>query len=342
MQNGNLIETSSRSSTTAQHPISGGRHRPRICRQVGSTLQLPSSHWLNQTLTKSSSPQSFTTDCQVIKRIGFKSVFLITSWPYIFSNGYQIRFNEEPCPHCNLGYVVPEWVEENPTLSEIRQIYGSGSTLPTTTLILPLKPDKVNAVKQQLSSVKPKVLLFISKIKRLTVREHNDDPKLNTVSSIAITSETNFLKTNNIDAESFTLHLSAEGDKFDRECSYYMWKQKFPVKQKNKVERRMEVEEWVITLAFPFGFPSIIIQETILFDDKWNQGTLDCVPSAFVNALISLVKMTEDAPVSSLPPMFSFLPVNCCAYQELNAVRESIKAKLVEENIVPSPTLPSE
>ncbi|KAL5862638.1 hypothetical protein ACOSQ3_000152 [Xanthoceras sorbifolium] len=274
--------------------------------------------------------------------IGFKSVFLITSWPYIFSNGYQIRFNEEPCPHCNLGYVVPEWVEENPTLSEIRQIYGSGSTLPTTTLILPLKPDKVNAVKQQLSSVKPKVLLFISKIKRLTVREHNDDPKLNTVSSIAITSETNFLKTNNIDAESFTLHLSAEGDKFDRECSYYMWKQKFPVKQKNKVERRMEVEEWVITLAFPFGFPSIIIQETILFDDKWNQGTLDCVPSAFVNALISLVKMTEDAPVSSLPPMFSFLPVNCCAYQELNAVRESIKAKLVEENIVPSPTLPSE
>ncbi|KAL5791557.1 hypothetical protein ACOSP7_000151 [Xanthoceras sorbifolium] len=294
------------------------------------------------------------------KRIGFKSVFLITSRPYIFSNGYQIRFNEEPCPHCNLGYVVPEWVEDNPTLSEIRQIYGSGSTLPTTTLILPLKPDKVNAVKQQLSSVQPEVLLFLSKIKKLSVRERNDNPKLNTISSIAITSEKNFLKRKNIDAKSFTLHLSAEGDKFDSECSYYMWKQKFPVKQKNKVERRMEVEEWVITLAFPFGqrlqqgttspgiyaflptemvtnFPFIIqadfilssSREAILFDDKWNKGILRCVPFAFVNALISLVKTTEDA------PMFSFLPINSSAYQELNAVRESIKAKLVEENLVP-------
>ena len=27
--------------------------------------------------------------------IGFKSVFLITSQPYIFSNGYQIKFNEK-------------------------------------------------------------------------------------------------------------------------------------------------------------------------------------------------------------------------------------------------------
>jgi hypothetical protein len=59
--------------------------------------------------------------------IGFKSVFLVTAQPYIFSNGYQIRFNEEPCPHYNLGYIVPEWVEENPTLSDIKQIYGSGN-----------------------------------------------------------------------------------------------------------------------------------------------------------------------------------------------------------------------
>ncbi|KAK0586012.1 hypothetical protein LWI29_037842 [Acer saccharum] len=229
--------------------------------------------------------------------IGFKSVFLITTRPYIFSNGYQIRFDEDPCPHCNLGYVVPEWVEENPKLSEIQHIYGSGSTLPTTTLILPLKADK---------------------IKRLSVREHNENPKLNTVSAIAITSETNFVKSKNIDAESSTLHLAAQGDKFDKECSYYMWKQKFPVNEKNKVERRMEVDEWFITLAFPYGerlqrgttspgiyaflptemvtnFPFIMqadfllssSRETINFDDKWNKGILDCVPDAFVNALTS-------------------------------------------------------
>jgi hypothetical protein len=40
---------------------------------------------------------------------------------------------------------------ENPTLSDIRQIYGS-TTFPTTTIVLPLKPDKVKPGKQQLSS----------------------------------------------------------------------------------------------------------------------------------------------------------------------------------------------
>ncbi|KAH7528175.1 hypothetical protein FEM48_Zijuj05G0044400 [Ziziphus jujuba var. spinosa] len=282
--------------------------------------------------------------------IGFKSVFLITASPYIFSNGYQIRFNEDPCPHCSLGYIVPEWVDENPTLSDIKQIYGSNSALPTTVLILPLKPDKVKPVKKQLSSIHPEVLLFLSKIKRLSVREDNDDPRLSTVNAISILSETDFVQRKDFDAESYTLHLSAEENSKNsgNECRYYMWKQKFPVRQDCRVERRMEVEDWVITLAFPFGerpdrgmqspgvyaflptemvtnFPFIIqadfllasSRETILLDNKWNKGILECVPLAFINALISLVKTKGDAPAFNLP-------------------HASIKAKVVEENIVPS------
>ncbi|XP_055961134.1 uncharacterized protein LOC126673391 [Mercurialis annua] len=303
------------------------------------------------------------------KGIGFKSVFLISAQPYIFSNGYQIRFNEKPCPDCKLGYIVPEWVEDIPSLSDIKQIYGSSSSVPTTTLILPLKPDKMNAVKQQLSSIHPEVLLFLSKIKRLSVREGNEDARLNTVNAIAITKETNFKTRKNIDAESYTLYLSTadNGDSLGGECSYYMWKQKFAVKQENKVEKRTEVEDWVVTLAFPnenrlqrgtrspgvyaflpteivTNFPFIIqadfilasSRETILLDNPWNQGILDCVPHAFVNALISLVKNIENAPVSSLPRMFEFLPVNSSPYPKLNAVRESIKAKLAAEDIIPS------
>ncbi|XP_009342201.2 protein NO VEIN [Pyrus x bretschneideri] len=171
------------------------------------------------------------------KGIGFKSVFLITAQPYIFSNGYQIRFSEEPCVHCNVGYIVPEWVDANPTLSDIKQMYGSGSALPNTTLILPLKADKVEAVKQQLSSMQPEILLFLSKIERLSVREDNEDPRHNTVSAIAISSDTNSDTRKDMDAESYTLHLSAKenGFKFDKECGYYMWKQKFPVKPECRV-----------------------------------------------------------------------------------------------------------
>ena len=56
----------------------------------------------------------------------------------------------------------------------------------------------------------------------------------------------------NINAESYTLRLSAEeNDDSEEECIYYMWKQKFPVRPDNKVERRTDVDEWVVTLAFP-------------------------------------------------------------------------------------------
>ncbi|KAF5951237.1 hypothetical protein HYC85_009181 [Camellia sinensis] len=76
-------------------------------------------------------------------------------------------------------------------------------------------------------------------------------------------------------------------------------------------------------------------RETILLDNKWNQGILDCVPSAFVSVFILLVKSSEDAPVSSLSRIFGFIPVNSSPYPALSAVRETIKAKLVDENIVP-------
>ncbi|KAL8243548.1 hypothetical protein R6Q59_009806 [Mikania micrantha] len=302
------------------------------------------------------------------KGIGFKSVFLITSQPYIFSNGYQIKFNEKPCQQCNVGYIVPEWVEENPTLSAIQSVYGLSTSLPTTTLVLPLKSEKVKPVKDQLSSIHPEVLLFLSKIKRLSVREDNKDPRLNTVSAISISSEINFVTLKSMDAESYTLHLTADvsGNEVDTECGYYMWKQRFPVKQENKVEVRSEVEEWVITLAFPNGkrlkrgasmpgiysflptetvtnFPFIIqadfllasSRENILWDNKWNQGILDCVPAAFLNAFTSLVKSSAAAPVSSLPNLFRFLPVKESSHIKLNHVRDSIKEKIMNETIVP-------
>nr|GFC90230.1 DNA binding,ATP binding protein [Tanacetum cinerariifolium] len=164
---------------------------------------------------------------EYVLSIGFKSVFLITAQPYIFSNGYQIKFNEKPCQHCNVGYIVPEWVENDPTLSAIQSVYGSATSLPTTTLVLPLKPEKVKPVKDQLSSIHPEVLLFLSKIKRLSVREDSEDPRLNTVSAISISSEKNFVTLKSMDAESYTLHLTADisGNDVDTECGYHMWKQ---------------------------------------------------------------------------------------------------------------------
>uniref|UniRef100_A0A453D1M8 Sacsin/Nov domain-containing protein n=1 Tax=Aegilops tauschii subsp. strangulata TaxID=200361 RepID=A0A453D1M8_AEGTS len=300
------------------------------------------------------------------KGIGFKSVFLISSQPHIFSNGYQIKFNEKPCAECNIGYIVPEWVESKKILPDIKKIYGRSKVLPTTTIILPLKDEKVSAVKQQLSSLHPEMLLFLSKIRRLSVQEANSNPKGSTVSEIAISSEKNYQERKNMHAESYTVHLSAQENGKEEECGYYMWRQKFPVKPENRVDKRAEIDEWVITLTFPHGerlsrgkqispgvyaflptemvtnFPFIIqadfllasSREAILFDSPWNKGILDCIPSAFLNAFVALVKSSADAPAMSLVSMFNFLPANP-SIPVLEPVRSGIKNKILVEDIVP-------
>jgi hypothetical protein len=214
------------------------------------------------------------------------------------------------------------------------------------------------------------VLLFLTKIRHLSVREVNEDPEQNTVTAVSISSEINFVTRKNINAESYTLHLSAaENSEAGKECCYYMWKQKFPVRLENVVERKKDVEEWVVTLAFPnqerlyrgktlpgvyaflptemvTNFPFIIqadfflasSRETIMLDNKWNQGILKYVPSAFIDAFKTLLAGSDEAPASSLPNLFKFLPIESSPFESFNHMRNTIKAKLHEEKIVPIET----
>ncbi|KAJ1275607.1 hypothetical protein BS78_05G148000 [Paspalum vaginatum] len=307
------------------------------------------------------------------KGIGFKSVFLVSRNPHIFSNGYQIKFSEDPSTECGIGYIVPEWVEEYPSLADITNIYASLKSHPTTTIILPLKGDKIDAVKKELSSTHPEVLLFLSKIRQISVREINDDLMATSLSQISISSEADALMRKDISAESYTLHLSAEENRtVEHNCSYYIWKQHFPYKPECCVQKREGIDQWVVMLAFPHGqrlsngmgspgvyaflptemttgFPFIIqadfllssSRESILLDSQWNRGILECVPSAFVNAFMALVKSTESAPIFALPPIFKFLPLNCSSMMMMDSVRMSIRNKLIDVDIIPCETCSS-
>uniref|UniRef100_A0A453LI29 Uncharacterized protein n=1 Tax=Aegilops tauschii subsp. strangulata TaxID=200361 RepID=A0A453LI29_AEGTS len=146
-----------------------------------------------------------------------------------------------------------------------------------------------------------------------------------------------------------------------------MWRQRFPVKAENRVDKRTEIDEWVITLAFPLkerlsrgkqlspgvyaflptemvtNFPFIIqadfllasSREAILFDSPWNKGILECIPSAFMNAFVALVKSRTDAPAMTIPSMFHYLPVSPSLIPLLEPVRSGIKEKVLVEDIVP-------
>ncbi|KAK9756523.1 hypothetical protein RND81_01G103700 [Saponaria officinalis] len=303
------------------------------------------------------------------KGIGFKSVFLVSKQPHIISNGYNVKFNEEPDMHCGIGYIVPEWVSDMSFVSKIHAVYGS-ENLPTTAIILPLKEDKVESVKEELSSLHPELLLFLTKLKRLYVHtDGNTSKNAGSVTAISIVNETNHIVSRDKDADSRVVHLSVKDkpDSPEEKCQYYMWRQAFSVRPEAKVGGRAHVEKWSVSLAFPFGnrlkrgtssigvfaflptsmvtnFPFVIqadfilasSRETIMFDNKWNQGILGCVPLAFVNAFTSCVK--EGSPVFTAAEAFEFLPSQASPFPELNKVRESIKNKLVDSVIIPCET----
>ncbi|PRQ46161.1 putative histidine kinase-like ATPase domain-containing protein [Rosa chinensis] len=244
---------------------------------------------------------------------GFKSVFLVSSQPYIFSNGYRVRFQEEPDQDCGIGYIVPQWVSGHPSISSIYDVYGLSNAYPATTVILPLKPEMVEAVREQLSQLCPEIILFLSKLKQLSVRDY-DSEVADRVSSFLISSVTK-----NKEVSSRVVQLSKKNlDDTEELCDYYLWEKEFPVKPENRFGVRMDVQSWVITIAFPSGermrnatssvgifaflpttmvtdFPFLIqadfilnsSRDSILLENVWNLGILNCIPSAFVNAFHS-------------------------------------------------------
>ncbi|KAL6955022.1 hypothetical protein U1Q18_041629 [Sarracenia purpurea var. burkii] len=300
--------------------------------------------------------------------IGFKSVFLVSAQPHIFSNGYQVRFNEAPNQDCGIGYIVPEWVAARPAISDLEVIYGSRKNLPATTIILPLKPEKLETVKKHLSEIHPEVLLFLRKIKRLSVRETGCSTAPDSVSAISISSETSLVSGQTQGAGSYIVHLSVQEREVRAEakCLYYIYRQVFPVKPENVVDSRRDLNEWAISLAFPFGqrlrrgtscvgvfaflptamvtnFPFVVqadfiltsSREAILLDNKWNLGILNHIPSCFDSALMTCVNSTEMVKLYPVARMLEFLPLQDSPVKRFNEMRESIKLMVKPKCIVP-------
>ncbi|AFZ80553.1 hypothetical protein BEWA_034100 [Theileria equi strain WA] len=67
--------------------------------------------------------------------IGFKSVFILTSNPHIFSNGYSFMFSNDPSFKDNIEYILPHWVElsDSSPIDYVKYKLGSESRLPFTT-----------------------------------------------------------------------------------------------------------------------------------------------------------------------------------------------------------------
>ena len=92
------------------------------------------------------------------KGIGFKSVFMVTNEPYVFSNGFQFKFKyDENNPS---SIIIPHWVDNIPDYVDPKQ----------TNIVLPLK-DEAKEELIKFTEIDPCLLLFLRKLKRIEIED---------------------------------------------------------------------------------------------------------------------------------------------------------------------------
>jgi hypothetical protein len=77
------------------------------------------------------------------KGIGFKSVFVVSESPHIYSNGYQFKFKKDD-ELTKLGYIIPYWLDERP------EVIIKNQSEYTTCILLPLKNDNRGKVSDRI------------------------------------------------------------------------------------------------------------------------------------------------------------------------------------------------
>ena len=92
------------------------------------------------------------------KGIGFKSVFTISDFPEIHSNGFHLKFNKNE----KLGLINPIWIDDN----DLNKIETN-----LTTFILPYSCEEIHQrVLTDFDKLSPEILLFLNKIQRIEIK----------------------------------------------------------------------------------------------------------------------------------------------------------------------------
>ncbi|MGH0153085.1 UNVERIFIED_CONTAM: hypothetical protein FKN15_023719 [Acipenser sinensis] len=97
------------------------------------------------------------------KGIGFKSVFKVTDFPEIHSNGFHICFDKNSGP---MGYILPHWLEkERPLELDSTELQSSSWT---TKIILPLRSES-HQTRNLFHDVHPSLLLFLHRLRSISI-----------------------------------------------------------------------------------------------------------------------------------------------------------------------------
>lgn len=269
------------------------------------------------------------------KGIGFKSVFLASERPHIFSNGFQFCFKEHD-PEIELAYIVPYWIEQPPDLVRSKKA--------GTSILLPLKKGKKVEIDRDLSRIAPETILFLSKLQGISldllstgrlelIRDHTDEHEVD-------------------------LLVTRNGK--DRASSrFWLFNQTNDVPSEINEEKRQGVTDRTVTVAFPLdesgsrgqifaylptevnsGLPFLVngdfilsaSRETIQTEKQWNCWIRNCITETVIAGIEALATHNEHKTQA-----LSFLPLRSqlTAVQEfLNPLCDGVVGDLRQKEIV--------
>ncbi len=221
------------------------------------------------------------------KGIGFKSVFMITNEPQIYSNGFHFKFDyDETDPK---SIIIPHWVDDVPDFIDSEQ----------TNIVLPLK----NEVKEELTEftkIDPCILLFLRKLKYIeiedkirnitrTIERYDIDGKIKIVHSDG----ENYWKIIKSEILTIPLQIKEEKRKDITETQIIL---AFPLKQDGGADTSNEQNVFAFLPVRSYGFRFIIQADFILppsrediYKDQseysWNRFLRDNIASVFLKAV---------------------------------------------------------
>ena len=230
------------------------------------------------------------------KGIGFKSVFLVTTNPHIFSKGYRFCLPERD-EETGFGYIVPQWIK-----------LPEGLDPTQTHIILPLtKPDfGCDRIEEMLLEIEPETVLFLSKLQEIRIKTDSG-------------TDLSVLKN---DSAMPKVEILVEGKKqyqsFSKVDEYLICTKVFSKPADIHHEKRKRIEMREISIAFPLdedsasagkifaylpvrsdtGFPFLInadfilpsSREDILKEEPWNHWLMDCVANLVASMLLPALK----------------------------------------------------
>jgi hypothetical protein len=232
------------------------------------------------------------------KGIGFKSVFVVSESPHIYSNGYQFKFKKHD-ELTKLGYIIPYWLDERP------EVVIKNQSKYTTCILLPLKNDNRGKVSDrildELKQIKSSVLLFLNKLNNLSITAPNYQVEFSKSTEAGLT----VLTTNTNGNETTERYLVA--------------KKSIQVPSDLNEDKREGVKQRDLTLAFPYydisksvlyaylpteldtGLPFLInadfllpaSRESVLVNVPWNDWIRDEVASFAADTLSDILEQTE-------------------------------------------------